>query len=335
MRTDELTLPGFRHDVCSAIHPLGRSSVVLRGARARRGVARVAGVRGASVRRRRGGAPRARRRRDGGFARGGRRRVPAARRAARARAGARSSRSLLGPFPLDPRAPLRLAARARRRRRRFARCATRCRAPTRLRGARSRPNAARAFFAGNARALDAAARAAAERGVRAHAADARPCGGLAVSARRLAGARRRARGVPARERRRDPRVVDRRRAAACGRRSVRRLAAGAAATRPVPGALRARAAPLPPRPGSVQARLGARRPDPVARRALRAGGDGASRRHVRGDRGIRARAVRGPRVRAAVRAAGAAEPLGRLARAGGAAHGVGVLPRAERRRRRH
>jgi phytoene dehydrogenase-like protein len=25
-RTDELTLPGFRHDVCSAIHPLGRSS---------------------------------------------------------------------------------------------------------------------------------------------------------------------------------------------------------------------------------------------------------------------------------------------------------------------
>ncbi|MDX6484930.1 MAG: hypothetical protein QOF43_83 [Gaiellaceae bacterium] len=26
MRTDELTLPGFRHDVCSAVHPLGRSS---------------------------------------------------------------------------------------------------------------------------------------------------------------------------------------------------------------------------------------------------------------------------------------------------------------------
>jgi phytoene dehydrogenase-like protein len=26
VRTDELTLPGFRHDVCSAIHPLGRSS---------------------------------------------------------------------------------------------------------------------------------------------------------------------------------------------------------------------------------------------------------------------------------------------------------------------
>ena len=26
MRTEELTLPGFRHDVCSAIHPLGRSA---------------------------------------------------------------------------------------------------------------------------------------------------------------------------------------------------------------------------------------------------------------------------------------------------------------------
>src|SRR5262245_45580692 len=26
MRTEELTLPAFRHDVCSAVHPLGRSS---------------------------------------------------------------------------------------------------------------------------------------------------------------------------------------------------------------------------------------------------------------------------------------------------------------------
>jgi phytoene dehydrogenase-like protein len=30
MRTEELTLPGFRHDVCSAIHPLGRSSIGFR-----------------------------------------------------------------------------------------------------------------------------------------------------------------------------------------------------------------------------------------------------------------------------------------------------------------
>jgi phytoene dehydrogenase-like protein len=29
-RTDELTLPGFRHDVCSATHPLGRSSACFR-----------------------------------------------------------------------------------------------------------------------------------------------------------------------------------------------------------------------------------------------------------------------------------------------------------------
>jgi phytoene dehydrogenase-like protein len=30
MRTEALTLPGFRHDVCSAIHPLGRSSACFR-----------------------------------------------------------------------------------------------------------------------------------------------------------------------------------------------------------------------------------------------------------------------------------------------------------------
>src|SRR5436190_4171561 len=29
-RTAELTLPGFRHDVCSAIHPLARASPVFR-----------------------------------------------------------------------------------------------------------------------------------------------------------------------------------------------------------------------------------------------------------------------------------------------------------------
>jgi phytoene dehydrogenase-like protein len=31
LRTEELTLPGFRHDVCSAIHPLARSSAFFRG----------------------------------------------------------------------------------------------------------------------------------------------------------------------------------------------------------------------------------------------------------------------------------------------------------------
>ena len=31
MRTDELTLPGFRHDVCSAIHPLAQPSPAFRG----------------------------------------------------------------------------------------------------------------------------------------------------------------------------------------------------------------------------------------------------------------------------------------------------------------
>ena len=30
-RTEELTLPGFRHDVCSAIHPLAAGSPATRG----------------------------------------------------------------------------------------------------------------------------------------------------------------------------------------------------------------------------------------------------------------------------------------------------------------
>ena len=30
IRTDELTLPGFRHDVCSAVHPFGAASPFLR-----------------------------------------------------------------------------------------------------------------------------------------------------------------------------------------------------------------------------------------------------------------------------------------------------------------
>src|SRR6266851_679486 len=29
-RTQELTLPGFRHDICSAVHPLGAGSPVFR-----------------------------------------------------------------------------------------------------------------------------------------------------------------------------------------------------------------------------------------------------------------------------------------------------------------
>ena len=70
-------------------------------------------------------------------------------------------------------------------------------------------------------------------------------------------------------------------------------------------------------------------PIPWASERLPSRGDRASRRHLRRDRGVRARAVGGTRPRrAAVRDPRPAEPLRRLARARGQAHGVGVLPRA-------
>ena len=164
-----------------------------------------------------------------------------------------------------------------------------------LAAARVRDRASSRVLRRQCGALDAAARAAAERGLRARAADDGSRGRLAVSARRLAVARRRAGGVPARGGRRDPRVVAGRRASARRRRAVRRLAAGAPAARALPGEVRARAAAVPLRAGRVQARLGALRPDPVARRAVRAGGDGASRRHARGDRRVGASAAARPR----------------------------------------
>ena len=54
-----------------------------------------------------------------------------------------------------------------------------------------------------------------------------------------------------------------------------------------------------------------------------------------GDRRVRARRVGGPARRAAVRAAGAADAVRSVARAGGTAHRVGLLPRAARVDRRH
>ena len=78
-RSEELTLPGFVHDVCSAIHPLGVASPAFARARARRARARMDPSRRAaraSARRRARRGPRTLRRRDRGRLRRRRRRVP-------------------------------------------------------------------------------------------------------------------------------------------------------------------------------------------------------------------------------------------------------------------
>ena len=177
-------------------------------------------------------------------------------------------------------------------------------------------------------------------GGRARAHPHRPPRRLAGRARRLAGGRRRARLARARPRRGDrhrPPRRARRRARRRGRRAVRpHPAPGRRAGRPpAAGPLPPRARALPLRPRRLQARLGARRPDPVDGAGLRAGGHGARRRHVRGARGERGgRDVRAAR-RAPVRAALPADGLRPQPRAGGQARRLGLLPRAVRLGPRH
>ena len=108
----------------------------------------------------------------------------------------------------------------------------------------------------------------------------------------------------------------------------------AIAGRPAAGPLPPRARALPLRPRRLQARLGARRPDPVDGAGVRA----APARCTSAARSRRSRPRRraptGAR-RAPVRAALAADGLRPDPRAGGQAHRLGVLPRADRLDRGH
>ena len=335
-RSAELTLPGFVHDVCSAIHPLGAGSPFLRElplARARPGAGPPRGrrwpIRSTTAR---PSCSSARWTRRPTRSRAGRRRLPPADRPARAPTPTRCSTSILGPLR-PPRHPL--AAGALRAARRCAR-----RRAWRGRFAAARPGAVRRA----GRALDPAARAAADGRVRADAGARRPRGRLAAPARRLAGDRRRAGRVPALARRRDrdrpAGRVARRAAAGPGRAARRDAAPGAArlAGDRLPARYRRALGRLPLRPGRVQGRLGARRADPLAaRRSARRAGHGPPRRHAGGDR-ARPRRGRG--------AAGIAERpfvLRRASRAcstrrrapAGKHTAVGVLPRAARLDGRH
>ena len=92
---------------------------------------------------------------------------------------------------------------------------------------------------------------------------------------------------------------------------------------------------LPLRARRVQGRLGARRPDPLALAGVRARGDGARRGHDGRDRRGRGRR-RGRRPpRATLRPARPADPRRPEPGARGAAHRMGVLPRARRIAGRH
>ena len=265
MRTAELTLPGFRHDVCSAIHPGAVGSPFLRSLPldgARPGVDPPTGAARPSVRRRHGGCARALGRGHRRRPRRGRSGVPAPVRAARRgrrrsdRPAARAARVARGTW----RAAARFAASALLSRDHARQAAVRRRACA---GALRRAR----------RALDPPAHAAAQRRGRARPGPLRP---RLRAGRCPAAARRRS---PTRSPRTCARLGRRDRAAAAGWSRSRSCAARASscstsrrassspspATR-CPSLYRRAAGRLPLRPGRLQARPRARRADSRGRR---------------------------------------------------------------------
>ena len=285
LRSAELTLPGFVHDICSTVHALALASPFLRTLAARR-----ARVRARSTRTRRSRTRSTTGRRSmlersvdgtavGLGADDGR--VPAAVRAARRATPRVLFAQLLGPLR-RPRHPLALArfgldaVRSGRRRSRASRFRERARAGAvrRLRGAR-----------------DAAARRRRSRAaLRPRARDGRARRRLAGRARRLAAPRRRARGAPALARRRGRdrargRLARRpaagaRRCCSTSRRARSCAIAGAAAA----GRYRRRLERFRYGPGVFKIDWALDGPIPWTAPECRAGRDGPPRRDARGDR---------------------------------------------------
>ena len=256
VRSEELTLPGFVHDVCSAIHPLGRESPFFRDLELPVDWVQPEAPGGAPAGRRNGGNHRTFAPRHGREARGGPRRLsPPLQPHRPALERLRAGRPRPVPASPEPSAvrgrPLGHPGGAFERDRSLAK---RFQSD---RGARS-PGRPR-------RALDASARDAAQRRRRPLPDRNCPRLRLGLSPRRVAAARRRTRRPPRRARRRDPHREPGGRAASRGCGAGRRRAARAASHRRRQAArpLRPRAAPLPARAGGLQARLGARRPDPL------------------------------------------------------------------------
>ena len=310
MRSAELTLPGFVHDVCSAVHPLAVGSPFLRALPLRR--ARLeCSTRACRWPTRSTTARRCVLERS----------LAATAAALGGATGAPTARSM---EPLVRDAPTAAAA--------AARPAAPAAAPARARALRpagaplrdrpgprgaSRGERARALFAGCAAHSMLPPRAARHRRVRA---GARRCsahaGGWPIARGGSQRDRRRAGVAPALARRRDPHRqpggVARRAAAGPGRAARPRLrgrccgVAGHAAARRATGA---RSARYRYGPGRLQGRLGARRPGALdARRSARRAGTvhlgGTLDEIAASERGV-ARAG----IRAAVRAGGAADPV--------------------------
>ena len=292
----ELTLPGFRHDVCSAIHPLAARLAVPALAAAGRARARVRPsrdpARPPARRRQRGRAPPLGGR-DGRRARQRRGRLPRADGAARGRVGAARRR---------PARPPAAAAQRARTSVRFARRRTALGDGARARALRRR---SRASAAGGQRgALDAPAHAARDGGLRADADDARP----RPSAGRLPSA------APRRSPTRWPRCCARwaarsARTARCARsaelRGVRAvlLRPDAAPDRSpiagdeLPARYRRVTRPLSLRPRGLQARLRARAAGALDGTGVPARRDDPPRRDVRGHRPGRGRGRARPACR--------------------------------------
>ena len=335
-RTAELTLPGFRHDVCSAVHPLAVGSPFL--------ATLPLADHGLELLEPRGRRPRIR-----------------STTAAPPRCTARSSETADGARPRRPRLPLAGRRRSRATGTRLAefvlgppgaalarRCsprASRARRPAGRRrcAARALPHAGRARAASPAWRRTRCARCSAP-GTTAFGLVLLALGhacGWPVAARRLGGDRRRDARPPrgARRHGRDgprdqlARAICRRRARSCST-SRRASCWRSAATRCRP--LPARARPLPLRARRLQGRLRALGPVPVERapECRRAGTVhlGGTLEEIAASEATVARGGHPERPVRARRPAVARRPL---ARAGGPPHAVGLLPRPERLDRRH
>ena len=325
MRSAELTLPGFVHDICSTVQGTSTASPFFRdldlgrfGLELIDPPAPLAHVL------------------DGGRVAVLERSV--AETAAGLGADGAAYRRLMGPLVRDADALMDLVARPDLPRpappagRRPLRAAG---APL---GGRPRPSQVRRRGGPRApcrgqRPLDAAARAAPHRLVRAGPGHHRPRLRLADRARRNPAARRRPRrraAIPGRgDRDGPPRDLDLRAPGGPGG-ALRHDAAGTGRDRGRASAGRVSAPPrrVPLRPGSRQGRLGAERAHPVGGRGGSSGRDGPRRGHARRDPGGRSGGRGRAAPGAAVRHRRPAEPLRPEPRARRAPHGLGLLPRA-------